>query len=89
MSEKVALLTAKKDLIMTAIESIQYVSGGSVMKQDLENAGISSRVAEKYLARTSNELTDPLWEQWRKVSDLIKYEVRYWQNPSEDNKKGD
>ena len=73
MSQENAKLKAKADLIMTAIESIQYVSGGNCMRQDLESADIDTDKAKQFLAKTSNDLTEPLWGQWREVKAQLRY----------------
>lgn len=67
---------AKAKLIMTAIESIQYVSSGRVfIGEYAKSYNISQDVAESKLAGICTELTDPLWEQWREVKHANKEKV--------------
>lgn len=65
-------LTKKADLLLTAIQSIQYVTNGNVMKKDLMDAGILERDAKHILYKLCSELTEPLFEQWRGTLDAVK-----------------
>ena len=67
---EIVKLTAKARLVMTAIESIQYVPGGDCMKQDLINGDVAN--PEQILASYSSELTDALWDKWRDIKNLIR-----------------
>jgi hypothetical protein len=65
-------LKKKADLLLTAIQSIQYVTDGKVMKKDLMDAGMTERDAQHILYKLCSELTEPLFEQWRGVVEAIK-----------------
>jgi len=68
-------LEAKAKLLMTAIESIQYVSSGGVFRSEYaKDYDMTEKQAERELAKISCELTEPLWEQWRKVKNELKYQ---------------
>lgn len=65
----------KAKLIMTAIESIQYVAGGQVMRRDLaQELDITEDEAASKLAGLSTELCEPLWEAWRKAKQQLNYD---------------
>lgn len=56
----------KASLIMTAIQSIQYVADGDYFRNTtIDRPDLSEPERERLLAGISNQLTDPLFDQYR------------------------